>query len=102
MYHGDYRISQSGRFWWPLFDSNFYTVNVIFGWNHVYFIPEKFYIFFHFWESDDAKNFAIIFDGFDTRKKRFRLVSDFKWFAIRQHRYRWVEQKSTFSEGDLS
>ena len=24
-----------------------------------------------------AKNFAIIFDGFDTRKKRFRLVSDF-------------------------
>ena len=36
MYHGDYRISQSGRFWWPLFDSNFYTVNVIFGWSQLY------------------------------------------------------------------
>ena len=36
MYHGDYRISQSGRFWWPLFDSNFHTVNVIFGWNQLY------------------------------------------------------------------
>ena len=36
MYHGDYRISQSGRFWWPLFDSNFHTVNVIFGWNQPY------------------------------------------------------------------
>ena len=40
-------------------------------------IPEKFYIF---WESDEQKNFAIIFDGLDTRKKRFRLVSDF--FAL--------------------
>ena len=37
-------------------------------------IPEKFYIF---WEWDEQKKFAIIFDGFDTRKKRFRLVSDF-------------------------
>ena len=37
-------------------------------------IPEKFYIF---WEWDEQKIFAIIFDGFDTRKKRFRLVSDF-------------------------
>ena len=36
MHHGDYRISQSGRFWWPLFDSNFYTVNVFFGWNQLY------------------------------------------------------------------
>ena len=38
-------------------------------------IPEKFYIF---WESEGShKNFAIIFDGIDTRKKRFHLVGDF-------------------------
>ena len=36
MYHSDCRINQSGRFWWPLFDSNFRTVNVIFGWNQPY------------------------------------------------------------------
>ena len=34
MYHGDCRISQTGQFWWPLFD--FHTVNVIFGWNQLY------------------------------------------------------------------
>ena len=50
MYHSNHRISQSGRFWWPLFDSNFYTVNVIFGWNQLY--QKKFYIF---WESDEQK-----------------------------------------------
>ena len=67
MCHGDCRISQTGRFWWPLFDSNFHTVNVIFGWKPT--IPENFYIF---WEWDEQKNFAIIFEGFDTPKKRFR------------------------------
>ena len=36
IYHGDCRISQTGRFWWPLFDSSFHTVNVIFGWNQLY------------------------------------------------------------------
>ena len=34
--HGDCKISQTGRFWWPLFDSNFHTVNVILGWNQLY------------------------------------------------------------------
>ena len=71
MYHGDYRMSQSGRFWWPLFDSNFYTVNVIFGWNQLY---QKNFTSFG---NKMSKKFAIIFDGFDTRKKRFRPVSDF-------------------------
>ena len=50
MYHGDCRISQSGRFWWPPFGSNFYTVNVIFGWNQLY---QK--IFYIFWEWDEQK-----------------------------------------------
>ena len=36
MYHGNCRIHQSCRFWWPLFDSNFRTVNLIFGWNQLY------------------------------------------------------------------
>ena len=36
MYQGNLGISQSGRFWWSLFDSNFPTVNVIFGWNQLY------------------------------------------------------------------
>ena len=35
MYQVDLRISQSGRFWWPLFDSNFRTVKGIFGWNQL-------------------------------------------------------------------
>ena len=43
IYKGDCRISQSGRFWWPLFDSNFHTVNVIFGWNQLY---QKFFTSF--------------------------------------------------------
>ena len=43
IYHGDCRISQTGRFWWPLFDSNFHTVNVIFGWNQLY---QKFFTSF--------------------------------------------------------
>ena len=71
MYHSDLRISQSGRFWLPLFDSSFHTVNVIFGWNQLY---QKIFTSFG---NEMSKNFAIIFDGFDTRKKRFRLVSDF-------------------------
>ena len=33
--------------------------------------------FYVFWESDEQKKIAIIYDGFDTRKKRFHLVSDF-------------------------
>ena len=36
MYQGNLRISQSGQFWWPLFDSNFRTVKGIFGWNQLY------------------------------------------------------------------
>ena len=72
MYCGDGRINQSGRFWWPLFDSNFCTVKGIFGWNQLY---QK--IFLHLLGMRWAKNFAIIFDGFDAQKKRFHLVSDF-------------------------
>ena len=70
MYHGDCRINQSGRFWWPLFDSNFRTVNVIFGQKQLY---QKIFTLGMRW----AKNFAIIFEGFGTPKKRFRLVSKF-------------------------
>ena len=71
IYHGDCRISQTGRFWWPLFDSNFHTVNVIFGWNQLY---QKNFTFLGMrW----AKILQLSFDGFDTRKKRFCLVSDF-------------------------
>ena len=36
MYQGDCRISQTGRFWWPLFGSNFRTISVIFGQNQLY------------------------------------------------------------------
>ena len=62
----------SGRFWWPLFDSNFCTVNVIFGQNQIY--QKHFYIF---WESDEQKKIAIIFDGFHNERNAFASVSDF-------------------------
>ena len=72
MYHGDYRISQSGRFWWHLFERIFSHSKSDFWLKPT--IPETFYIF---WRWDEQKDFAIIFDGFDTWKKRFRLVSHF-------------------------
>ena len=37
-------------------------------------IPEKFYIF---WEWDEQKKMQLSLTGFDTRKKRFHLVSNF-------------------------
>ena len=36
MYHGDSTIGHKVRFWWPVFDSNFRIVNIIFGWNQLY------------------------------------------------------------------
>ena len=49
------------KFW----EHTSFIVKVIFGWQPT--IPEKFYIF---WDAIRwAKNFAIIFDGFDTEKK---------------------------------
>ena len=38
---------------------------------------QKIFTKYIFWESDEPKNSAIIFDGFDTRMKRFHLVSNF-------------------------
>ena len=62
---GNFTIYRKAKFWWPLFDSNFSRVNVIFVWNQLYYQSNSLHLFWMRW----AKHFAIIIWKFSIHER---------------------------------